>query len=270
MTTSWKRQRALRDRPAGRLAMRQCWDRLLFLHWRVPPELIQPRLPNGLTVDTFGGDAWLGVVPFFMRGIRLRGWPAIPTTSSFLELNLRTYVVDERGVPGVWFFSLDANSWLAVQGAKLLYGLPYRYATMSAAVDLERDEVDYRSHRRGTPIKTASRFVYRPGIPLRTAEPGTLEFFLIERYLLYSCDRRGKLYTGRVWHEPYRFADAEVTLCDDRLLMLNGFPEQGCPPDHAVVAPGVEVEVFALEQTQAEADESRALNLQPVPVSSSP
>lgn len=237
----------LRDRPPGRPVMHQAWDRLLFLHWRYPADALQARLPPGLTIDTHEGDAWLGVVPFFMRGIRIRGLPGIPTATNFLELNLRTYVHDEHGTPGVWFFSLDANSRLTVWGARTWFRLPYQHAQMTAAADPATQAVDYRSHRRRTPHETASHFHYRPHGPLRVTEPGSLEFFLVERYLLFAAVRHGRLCTGRVWHSPYRIADARLEAWDDRLIALNGFAAPGRPPDHAVVSPGVEVEVFGLQ-----------------------
>ncbi|MCA9053272.1 MAG: DUF2071 domain-containing protein, partial [Planctomycetaceae bacterium] len=139
-----------------------------------------------------------------------------------------------------------------------------RYARMSAVVDWQRDEVDFRSHRRGTPSDMASRFVYRPRGPYRTAEPGSLEFFLVERYLLFSVDRHGRLHSGRVWHEPYQFADADVSCWDDRLVVLNGFPELGRPPDHAVISPGVTVDVFNLERVEAEEQPVAEVQLLPV------
>lgn len=238
---------ALRERPAGRPVMRQCWDRLLFLHWRVAPDVIQSRLPRGLTVDTFNGDAWLGVVPFFMRGIRIRGLPSIPTATNFLELNLRTYVHDDSGTPGVWFFSLDANSRLTVQGARAWFRLPYSFARMTATIDSAADAVDYQWHRRGSPPETASQFSYRPAErPVRTATAESLEFFLVERYLLFARGRGDRLYRGRVWHPPYPIVDAEVTHWDDHVIQLNGFDGTRRPPDHVLMSPGVEVDVFAL------------------------
>jgi uncharacterized protein YqjF (DUF2071 family) len=238
---------AVRERPAGPPVMHQTWERLLFLHWRIPAEEVQSKLPRGLSVDTFDGAAWLGVVPFFMRNIRIRGMPPIPGTVNFLELNLRTYVHDEHGTPGVWFFSLDANSRLAVHGARWWYRLPYWPARMSAEIDAATNRVDYRSHRVGRPAESASRFLYEPRGALREAAPGSLEHFLIERYVLFAEVRPGRIASGRVCHPPYRFADASLRSWDDRLLELNGFPRAGREPDHAVVAEGVTVEVFSLQ-----------------------
>ncbi|MFV0443396.1 MAG: YqjF family protein [Planctomycetaceae bacterium] len=226
--------------------MTQRWEHLLFLHWRFDRESIQSRLPAGLTADTYDGAAWLGVVPFFMRNIRIRGLPPIPTATNFLELNLRTYVHDDRGVPGVWFFSLDANSWLTVQGARSWFGLPYHHARIHTTVDDQSGEVDYHSRRRVCSADTASHFRYRASARPQPAEPGTPEFFLVERYLLFSANNRGQLSTGRVWHDPSQIAPAEVSSWDDHLLRINGFPSPGRPPDHAVVSPGVSVNVFPL------------------------
>ncbi|MEZ6064789.1 MAG: DUF2071 domain-containing protein [Planctomycetaceae bacterium] len=242
------RQLELRQRPQQRCVMRQSWNDLLFLHWRLDPDLVQAALPAGLQVDTFDNAAWIGVVPFFMRHIRLSGLPSLPGATNFLELNLRTYVVDERGTPGVWFFSLDANSALSVWGARLWFGLPYWRAKMTAARDAQSGAIDFRCHRIGTPESTASRFVYAGEGPLTTAQPGSLEFFLVERYLLFSRSRLGVLRSGRVHHPPYEFASARVTLSDGHLLGLNGFEAPITPPDHAAFSPGVAVEIFGLRR----------------------
>jgi len=110
--------------------MYQQWRDLLFLHWEYPAAAIQETLPEGLFVDTFGGTAYLGIVPFFMRNSRPRFLPAVPGLSNFMELNLRTYVYDRSGIPGVWFYSLDANQPLAVEIARRIFHLPYRHAKM--------------------------------------------------------------------------------------------------------------------------------------------
>ena len=63
-------------------------------------------VPAGLELDTFEGQAWIGVVPFRMTGIRPVA-SAAAWLSAFAELNVRTYVT-VGGKPGVCFFSLDA------------------------------------------------------------------------------------------------------------------------------------------------------------------
>ncbi|MEM7565301.1 MAG: DUF2071 domain-containing protein, partial [Pseudomonadota bacterium] len=125
--------------------MRQRWEELLFLHWEVNPDLIQATLPEGLKVDTFEGKAYLGVVPFFMRGVRPAFLPAVPGISDFMECNLRTYVEGPDG-PGVWFYSLDCNQAIAVEVARSFFCLSYYHAEMSA--DWEDDGwLNYQTRR---------------------------------------------------------------------------------------------------------------------------
>lgn len=238
---------AARTRPVGRPAMYQTWQKLLFLHWRFDPEIVQRTLPGGLTVDTWDGAAWMGVVPFFMRNIRPWWFRTVPGISSFLEINLRTYVYDRHGTPGVWFYSLDANQGLAVRWGRGLFRLPYFASRMSAAVNAE-DEVDYRSHRIGTDAGRASHFRYAAASPFRQAAPGSFEFFLVERYILFARGRGDRLYSGQVHHPPYEIAEARVSASDDRLFSLSpeGFAAPGRPFEHALYAPGVDVEVFPL------------------------
>lgn len=237
---------AQRNRPAGRPAMYQTWEDLLFLHWQVDPALVQSRLPVGLRVDTFEDRAWVGVVPFFMRNIRPAWSPAVPGISNFQELNLRTYVVDERGTPGVWFFSLDADTRVGVWWGRTLYDLPYHYARMMHTRDRATGRVEYASQRPGTPARLASQFAYEPQGPAWTAQPGTLEFFLVERYLLFTQNRRGALMSGRVYHAPYEVHHATAQ-ANDALFELNGLPRPGRAPDHMLISRGVDVEVFALQ-----------------------
>ena len=238
---------AVRARPAGNPVMYQQWRDLLFLHWEYPAAAIQATLPEGLFVDTFGGKAYLGVVPFFMRNIRPRFLPAVPGISDFMEMNLRTYVHDRAGVPGVWFFSLDANQWLAVKIARRFFHLPYEHAKMKSA-RTEESRIRYESLRTGARANGAScLFEYAPGLALPQLEPGSLEFFLIERYRLYSSAPNG-LRRGAVFHQPYPLCHAEVLAWDENLLALDGFTPTGRPPDHVIMSRGVDVTIFPLER----------------------
>jgi uncharacterized protein len=231
-------------RPNDVVVMYQNWDHLLFLHWEVLPELLQATLPPGLHLDTFEGRAFLGVVPFFMNDIRPRFCPTVPGISNFLEMNLRTYVHDDRGCPGVWFYSLDANQALAVGLARRLFHLPYQHAEMRARID-SAGWVHYSSRRAWTGV--TCEYLYRGEGQPNPAKEGTLEYFLAERYLLYT-QIKDKLYSGRVYHTPYPLTTAEVERCNSKLFMLSGFESPGRPPDLAHFSPGVQVEVFPLRR----------------------
>jgi len=234
-------------RPTRGALMYQQWCDLLFLHWEYSAKDIQATLPEGLFVDTFGGKAYLGIVPFFMRGIRPRFLPTVPGISDFLEMNLRTYVVDRAGVPGVWFYSLDANQWLAVKIARLFFNLPYEHARMKSTRSPD-GRIQYESKRllpQGNDIVCA--FDYAAGSDLPRPAYGSLEFFLVERYRLYSSTQTG-LRRGKVAHEPYPLCHADVTRWDENLLRLNGFAPTGRRPDHIVMSRGVDVTIFPLER----------------------
>ena len=238
---------AARARPAAGAVMYQQWRDLLFLHWEYPAAAIQATLPEGLFVDTFDGKAYLGVVPFFMRNIRPRFLPAVPGISDFMEMNLRTYVHDRAGVPGVWFYSLDANQWLAVKIARRFFHLPYEYAEMKWSCKAE-GRIRYESLRTGKRANGASCvFDYAPSVEVPQPQPGSLEFFVVERYRLYSSAPDG-LRRGAVFHEPYPLCRADVSAWDENLLPLDGFAPAGRAPDHVIMSRGVDVTIFPLER----------------------
>lgn len=221
--------------------MKQSWRDLLFLHWHYPRETIQATLPRGLTVDTFEGRAWVGVVPFFMRDVHPRFVPAVPFLSNFLELNVRTYVLDPEGRPGVWFYSLDCNNAVAVAAARVGFFLPYYQADMSA--EENGGIIDYRSQRNGSNQPT--RFRYGGHGEAKNAKPGSLDFFLIERYALFSRDpASGDIHTGRVFHKPYPLTKPELRMWDAAMLEANGLAAPGRGPDAIHFSPGVEVRIY--------------------------
>jgi uncharacterized protein len=193
----------------SRTAGYQRWSQLTFLHWRVAAEELQALIPNGLTVQQFDGSAWLGIVPFSMERVRPWWSPPVPGVSWFLETNVRTYVVDERGIAGVWFFSLDANSRLAVTVARSFWHLPYFPGRMSLQVHgNERasvpEAVQYAGIRKVAPAARYELMVQLPETRPQPAAPGTLDHFLIERYLLFAADNNQQLRAGRVHHSPYQ------------------------------------------------------------------
>ncbi len=219
--------------------MRQEWKNLLFLHWDWEPRDVQRTLPEGLTVDTWNGRAYIGFVPFFMRRVRPAGFPAMPWLSDFLELNVRTYVKDRQGRPGVWFYSLDCNQPVAVQIARKVFHLPYFHADMWA--EETQGGLDYSCRRRG---REEARFQYRwEGVAARAGK-GTMEEFLVERYRLFAKTPRGLL-TGEVWHKPYGLMTAGVDGEVAPPLALAGFHPAGRPPSHAVFSEGVDVQIFS-------------------------
>lgn len=234
---------ALLERPPGYPVMRQRWSRLLFAHWPVAAELLQATLPPGLHVDTFKGQAWLGIVPFYMESIRPVYLPPLPLISWFLEMNVRTYVHDDQGRAGVWFYTLDCNQPVAVEIARRVFRLNYLHASMSAK--REGDLVRYQCQRHGT--NNIVRYAYRPQGELRAATPGSFEFFLVERYLLFSIGRRGQLHTGRVHHSPYTFADAICEEWSGEPLRQAGFPLPVDEPASLLYSPGVDVTVYPLQ-----------------------
>ena len=189
--------------------MGQTWDELLFAHWAVPVERVREHVPPPLALDTFDGSAWVGITPFRVTGLRLRGTPPPPLLSRFLELNVRTYVTLEDK-PGIWFFSLDASSRLAVEGARRGYRLPYFHARMAAS--RLNGAIRYASERK---TRDARKAVfggrYAPVGKVSPAAPGSLEHFLAERYCLYAVDR-GAVFRADIHHEPWPLQSAEAEI----------------------------------------------------------
>ena len=186
-----------------------------------------------------------------MRDVRPPLCPPVPGISHFLECNVRTYVFDEQGRPGVWFYSLDANSWLAVKIASAWFHLPYEHADMTATVDPGSEEVDYAVQRSGR--EEGSHFRYRSAGTGREVSLGSLEFFLTERYRLFAQNESGQLLTAQVAHAPYRVGRAAVSIWNDGLLQLAGFDPGGQSPDHICMVGAVNVEVFHPERVEAKA-----------------
>ena len=207
----------------GRRWLEMTWRDGLFAHWPVDPSTVAAALPDGLSVATHGGDAYLGVVPFVMEDIRPRG---LPTGLSFPELNLRTYVEGPNG-PGVYFHSLDADDRLGVAVARGLFRLPYYRAetvVRHTATDGEFDAVRFASRRvhEGAPN---ARFdaTYAPAGAAFTPEPGSLPAFLLENYRFYTAGEGGRLYVGEIDHEPWTLRPATADIRANTLFAANGF-----------------------------------------------
>lgn len=205
------------------LSMR--WDDVLFAHWPVDPGVVAPTLPEGLTVDTDDGDAYLGIVAFRMASIRPRG---APVGRSFPELNLRTYVRSADG-PGIYFYNLDADDRIGVTLARALFELPYYRAEMR--VDDREDGVRFRSRRTHRDAASA-RFdaTYRPTGAAEPVEPGSLDAFLTERYRFYTESDSGSLYRGDIEHPPWKVSDATLSIRSNTLFEANGFDRPAGEP----------------------------------------
>lgn len=214
--------------PARPWRLRQRWSQLLFAHWPVPAADVQRRLPAGLRVDTHDGWAWLGVVPFLMDQVRFRTLgehaAGVPTATSFPELNLRTYVLAPDGRAGVYFFSLDASSFLAVLGARIAFGLPYFYARMG--MQQQGGEVHYTSRRlHGPPALFDAR--YRS---LGTPSPhDSITHFLTARYAFFNR-RFGRVQDGEIHHAPWQLQNAEAEFTTNQLASSFGFTLPDRPP----------------------------------------
>ncbi|MDJ0954267.1 MAG: DUF2071 domain-containing protein [Acidimicrobiia bacterium] len=220
--------------------MLQSWTRVAFAHWPVAPAAVQATLPPGLEVDTFGGDAWIGLVAFDMRRIRLPGMPAVPYFGSFPETNVRTYVTDASGRPGVWFYSLDITRLAPVAVARLGYRLPYMWSQMDIAEDL--DLITYTARRRWPRAESAhSEFGICRGAPLVENEVGHLERFLTARWGLYTM--LGSLAYAPVDHPAWPLQHARLCRLDDGLVAAAGF--EGLTRHEPLMhySPGVDVRI---------------------------
>lgn len=235
-----------KQRPSGPRAAFHRWQKLTFIHWEVPVEALRPLVPAELTLDTFEGRAFIGLVPFTMRDIRLRFLPPWPGMIDFHETNVRTYVHDEQGVPGVWFFSLDAASRTCVVGARATYHLPYHFARM----DLRSTDntISYESERLWPgPRPAHSLVVTRIGEALGHAATGSLEDFLCERYVLYA-KRGDRLFRGSVHHTPYPLQEAKLDRLEDSLVSATGIDVEATSPVSVLYSPGVDVDVFSISE----------------------
>jgi uncharacterized protein len=221
---------------------RQEWEHLLFVHYQVDQAALRSMVPEPLELDLYEGQAWVTIIPFRIRGSRpalvpRAAAPVVPA-SDFVELNFRTYVRAPNGEAGVWFFSLDASSRLAVAGARLGYGLPYENAEMS--FEIEDGTMVFSSRRIHGPQTCTTR--YRPvGTPAQ-AEPGSLDHFLVERYALFTVDE-GRVSGARVRHVPYTIQDVELEEWSENLLVSRGFAATGFSLTH--YAAGLSVDITA-------------------------
>jgi len=222
--------------------MEQNWEDILFLHWPIEERVLQPRLPAGLDIDNYDDIAWIGITPFHLSGLRLHGLPELPGLHAFNEINVRTYVHHE-GTPGVLFLSLDASKLIPALAARIFFGLPYHDA------EIEFDEVEEGfgfEMRRAADPSTTFRAEWRPGGRLAAPDVESLEFFLVERYCLFT-ESAGRLSMTRIHHHPWLLREATVSSCHSTLLAPLGLAEpDGAPLAH--FSEGVQAQVWAPEE----------------------
>jgi uncharacterized protein len=219
--------------------MVQVWRDLLFAHWNLPYAAIRDLVPRQLELDTFNGSAWVSITPFHMS-VRLRGLPPFLGMFDFPELNCRTYVT-AQGKPGIYFFSLDTANRAAVWGARTFYHLPYFHARMQVKKDA--GSISYSSKR----AEAVWRGTYSPNSPPRRAEPGSLDYFLAERYCLYTVWKR-RTYRGEIHHVPWPLQNARVEIEENSIARAAGIRLPDTPAAVSF-ARELKVLIWALERT---------------------
>ncbi|WP_339229640.1 DUF2071 domain-containing protein [Oceanobacillus sp. FSL K6-2867] len=190
----------------------QQWHHLLFIHMPFPEQIIKAHLPEGLELDTYDGRAWISIIPFKVTGMRLRTMPALPFLSTYLEVNVRTYV-KRQGIPGVYFFSMDADKLLSVLGARVIT-LPYFHARMK--MKRQKDFLYFESNRKSH-REAAFKGRYKPISKPYYPEIQSLSYWLLERYVLWTY-KHGALYRGDIHHTPWKIQDAEVFIEKENML----------------------------------------------------
>ena len=226
------------DRP---FAISQEWRELTFMHWKVDPERLKPHLPDGLEIDLFNGEAYVGVIPFVMKNVRPRGFPSVPGISTFAEFNVRTYVIKD-GQAGVFFLTLDAKSLVTCFYAPRAYGLPYRYA--KAKVKYEGESLQWRSRRSSDGAELIGSTSNKG--PLQSSDSNTLEHYFFERYCLYT-EHQGCIRRAYVYHQPWSFTEAEVNLESNTLLESYNMGLDALSPDLIHYSQGLLVKTWPIE-----------------------
>jgi uncharacterized protein YqjF (DUF2071 family) len=210
--------------------MTQTWRNVLFAHWPLAPAALQRHVPAGLELDLYAGQAWLGLVAFWIWPLtgRLPGSPLVPLLPAFNELNVRTYVT-WRGQPGVLFLSLDADNALAVLGARAGAHLPYFNAVQRRTLGAQGMAFTSRRLHPSAP-RAAFAARYRPVSRVALPTPGGLPHFLVERYRLFTTDRHGHLYRIEVRHPAWPLQDAQARITTNTMAQAHGIDLPPIPP----------------------------------------
>tara|TARA_B100000459_G_scaffold71798_1_gene39800 strand:- start:1148 stop:1933 length:786 start_codon:yes stop_codon:yes gene_type:complete len=230
------------DMPERKSTLHQNWINLTFMHWKIDPKALQPYIPEGLEIDLFNGDAYIGAIPFTMEKVRPRGLPWLPFISTFGEFNIRAYVTKD-GIPGVLFLTLDAQSRVTCFHAPRSYGLPYRYAKCNVHVESE-DHYTWTSRRKDGGLSMIG--TTKKAGPVERASQGSLEYFLFERYSLYTW-HKGKLMRAYTHHLPWQYCVAEVEVESNTLLdSFDLGVQDSLRPEHIHMSSGVNVQTWSI------------------------
>lgn len=223
---------AIEHRPwqllANNWSWNQTWADLLFAHWPIARDQLRSLVPRELEIDGFNDQYWIGVVPFWMENIYRRPFPRLPLLNRFCELNVRTYV-RYQGKPGVYFFSLDAANRTAVFAARSLFGLPYYYANMS--IRRVNGSIHYQSTRRCSPTTSFSGEYGGQG-DVKLSQFGSLEYFLTERYCLFTVDPQGRVTIAEIHHAPWPLQQGWANIKHNTMTVPLGIALQGEPILH--------------------------------------
>lgn len=194
--------------------MTQQWNNMAMFHWPIDTALLEKQIPEQLKIDTFDGVGWLSFAVFQVTHSRIRGFPKVPYFSTFIQINVRTYVT-YNGVSGVYFFSLDANKWPIVFGAKVAMKLPYKLAQMT--MKNEQTDMYFNSSRKktgsGSPAFTCQ---YRPTSESFYPGANSLDYWLLERYCLWTT--KGKsVFRSDIHHDRWKVTQAKATIHENSI-----------------------------------------------------
>ncbi len=235
----------VREKPSEKPYIYQDWRDLLFLHWQCDKNEIQKTLPPGLYVDTFEGNAFITIASFSMTKLKLLCLPQIPGLKKFFEVNLRTYVYDKNGIPGVWFYSLDIDSVIFSNLGKYFFSLPYFYSDLSQ--EIRDNEIIFKGNRYENQ-SPSMEFSYRfDKKNIFLAKDETLDFFLIERYVFFFFDSK-KVNPVWVHHRPYPLNEVKLLQCEHTFWKTSPFHFLKNSPDYVHCSPGIDVAVYPFKK----------------------
>jgi len=233
----------------GRRVLRQRWAELAYFHWRYPPDEVQRLLPAGVTVDTFDGSAWVGLIPFVMRDVQVGPTPPVPYLGTFVEINVRTYVIDANGRRAVWFMSLDVPRSLIVGVARTAFALPYCWSPGAEHTQPAPDRHRYTMRRRWPAGAAMADIAFEVGAEIAADDVDELSHFLSARWGLLTT-RRTRVLRGAVSHPPWPLFEVAASSIDQTVIEAAGLSSPAGDP-HAMYSPGVDVEVGWLRRVSA-------------------